>query len=74
MRNPKERKGHPFQTIFATLCIVLCANEAVASAVAVTTPAPGWMFTEDESPVFVLRPSSFVVDGEGADSAFTVRD
>ncbi len=52
MRNPKERKGHPFQTIFATLCIVLCANEAVSSAVAVATPAPGWMFTEDEAPRF----------------------
>lgn len=52
MRNPKERKGHPFQIILATLCIVLCANEAVASAVAVATPAPGWMFTEDEAPRF----------------------
>ena len=74
MRNPKERKGHSFQTIFATLCIVLCANEAVSSAVAVTTPASGWMFTEDEAPVFFLLPSSFVVDGGGADSAFTVCD
>ena len=72
MRNPKERKGLPFQIIVATLCIVLCADSALSSAV--TTPAPGWTFTEDESPVFVLCPSSFVLDGGGADSAFTVLD
>ena len=72
MRNPKERKWLPFQIIVATLCIVLCADSALSSAV--TTPAPGWTFTEDESPVFVLCPSSFVLDGGGADSAFTVLD
>ena len=72
MRIPKERKGLPFQIIVATLCIVLCADSALSSAV--TTPAPGWTFTEDESPVFVLCPSSFVLDGGGADSAFTVLD
>ena len=72
MRNPKERKGLPFQIIVATLCIVLCADSALSSAV--TTPASGWTFTEDESPVFVLCPSSFVLDGGGADSAFTVLD
>ncbi|MBR3086144.1 MAG: hypothetical protein IKH04_07055 [Kiritimatiellae bacterium] len=72
MRNPKERKGLPFQIIVATLCIVLCADSALSSAV--TTPAPGWTFTEDESPVFVLCPSSFVLDCGGADSAFTVLD